>query len=122
LHKDEIAALAWLEANVKPDDVVLSSVMIGQYIPAMTGTHAFLAHWAQTLDFYAKSAMVDEFFAEDTIDVRRQQILLQYKVAYVFYGPAEQALGDYLVQRSPLVQLAFSTPKAKVYAVRHTIQ
>jgi uncharacterized membrane protein len=122
LHKDEIAALAWLEANARPDDVVLSSVTIGQYIPATTGSHAFLAHWAQTLDFYAKSAMVDEFFARDTIDARRQQILRQYKVAYVFYGPAEQALGDYSAQRSPLLQLAFSAPQAKVYAVRDTTQ
>jgi hypothetical protein len=117
LHNDEIAALAWLEANAKPDDVVLSSVTIGQYIPATTGTHAFLAHWAQTVDFFAKSAMVEEFFAADTTDARRQQILQQYKVDYVFYGPAEQAIGGYSAS-SPFVQLTFSTPQVKIYAVR----
>jgi hypothetical protein len=52
--------------------VVLSSLTIGQYIPAYTGAHAFLAHWAQTLDFFGKSRMVDEFFAAGTDNQRRQ--------------------------------------------------
>ena len=117
LHKDEVTALAWLEAQVKPDDVVFSSLTVGQYVPALTGTHAFLAHWAQTLDFYTKSQMVTEFFAQDTSDARRLQILQQYNVSYVFYGPAERALGSYDIDRSPFAKLVFSTPQVKVYQV-----
>lgn len=117
LYNDEIAALAWLEANAEPDDVVLSSLTIGHYIPGLTGTHAFLAHWAQTLDFYGKSAMVEEFFAEGTDDACRQQILQQYNVDYIFYGPAEQALGSYSPDSSSFLTLAFSAPRANVYAV-----
>jgi hypothetical protein len=117
LRNDEIAALTWLEANAKPDDVVLSSLTIGQYLPALTGTHAFLAHWAQTLDFYGKSVMVEEFFAADTDDARRQQILQQYSVDYLFYGPAEQSLGNYAPEGSSFLRLTFSAPQAKVYAV-----
>ena len=40
-------AFAWLEENAASDDVVLSSVTTGQYIPALTGTHAFLAQHQQ---------------------------------------------------------------------------
>jgi len=118
LHKDEVTALAWLDAQAKPDDIVFSSLTVGQYVPALTGTHAFLAHWAQTLDFYSKSKMVKEFFAEDTSEARRQQILQQYNVSYIFYGPAEQALGGYAIGDSTLVRQVFSTPLAKVYKVR----
>jgi hypothetical protein len=118
LHKDEISALDWLDKNASPDSVVLSSLTIGQYIPAMTGTHAFLAHWAQTVDFYGKTDMVDEFFASGTSDARRQQILAQYRVSYVFYGPAEEALGGYQPDHSNYLELVFSAPMGKVYAVR----
>jgi hypothetical protein len=122
LYNDEITAMTWLESNAEPDDVVLSSLTIGQYLPALTGTHAFVAHWAQTLDFYGKSAMVEEFFAESTGDVRRQQILQQYSVDYVFYGPVEQALGSYTPDDSTFLLPAFSTPRAKVYAVRGLVR
>jgi len=118
LHKDELAALAWLDANAQPDDVVLSSVTIGQYVPALAGTRAFLAHWAQTLDFFGKSAMVNEFYAQDTPDARRQQIAQTYHVRYVFYGAAEQALGEYVPESSGFLRLVFSRPHAKVYAVQ----
>ncbi len=117
LYKDEITAMNWLEANVKPDDVVLSSLTTGEYIPAMTGAHAFLAHWAQTLDFYGKTEMVQEFFSAGTSDARRQQILQQYNVRYVFYGPAEQALGPYNLDQSPFLKMVFATPMVRVYAV-----
>jgi hypothetical protein len=117
LYKDELAAMKWLETNAKPDEVVLSSLTTGQYIPALTGTNAFLAHWAQTLDFYGKSEMVQEFFNAATTDARRQQILQNYHVRYVFYGPAEKELGAYNLDRSSLVKSVFTTPTVKVYAV-----
>jgi hypothetical protein len=117
LYKDEISAMKWLEANARPEDVVLSSLTTGQYIPALTGTNAFLAHWAQTLDYYGKSEMVQEFFNAATGDARRRQILQDYHVHYVFDGPAEQALGGYDLDHSSLVKTAFATPLVKVYTV-----
>jgi hypothetical protein len=117
LYQDEISALTWLENHGRPDDVVLSSLTIGQYIPALTGLHAFLAHWAQTVDFYGKSTMVEEFFSPSTSDASRQQILQQYHVSYIFYGPAEQVLGEYSPDRSSYLTPVFSTLRVRVYAV-----
>ncbi len=118
LHKDELAAMAWIEANAKGDDVVLSSLDVGQYIPAYTGAHAFLAHWAQTLDFYGKTDMVNQFFAGDSEDIRREQILKLYNVSYVFYGPAEQTLGNFAPDNAGYLSPVFSNSTVKVYAVR----
>ena len=118
LHKEEIAALDWLEANAEPDDVVLSSLTIGQYVPVFTDAHAFLAHWAETLDFFGKSNMVEEFFAGETDDARRQHILRQYSVDYVFHGPPERELGDYDPATTPWLTLTFSVPQVDVYRVK----
>jgi hypothetical protein len=118
LYKDDVSALAWLEANAQPDDVALSSLTVGQYIPALTGLHAFLAHWAQTLDFFGKSALVDEFFAEETAEARRQEIFQQYSVDYVFYGPAEQALGGYNPDQSSWLVKVFSSPSTQIYTFK----
>lgn len=93
LHDEELAAMQWLEQNAAPEDVVFSSLTIGQYIPAWTGTHAYLAHWAQTVDFYTKSSNVERFFAGDLTPVERQEVLNGGSVDYVFFGPAESEFG-----------------------------
>ncbi len=118
LYGEELTALAWLDARANPDDVTLSSLTVGQYVPALTGTHAFLGHWAQTVDFYGKSAMVDEFFAAGTGDARRQEILQQYGVDYIFYGPAERDLGTYTPQTSPILQRVYASSQVEIYQVQ----
>lgn len=117
LHTDEVAALGWLEDNIHPDDVVLSSLPLGQYVPAHTGAHAFLAHWAQTVAFYTKSALVNEVYSAETEPARRQAILDQYSVDYVIYGPAERALGSYtFAQESGFVHV-YSGPAVQIFAI-----
>jgi hypothetical protein len=43
LYHEELASMTWIEANASPDDVVISSEMIGQYIPAHTGDTCILS-------------------------------------------------------------------------------
>jgi hypothetical protein len=119
LHNDELAAFKWLEANAKPDDVVLSSLETGQYLPMFTGAHAYLAHWAQTLDFFSKQKAVERFFSINATDAQRQAILQSHDVDYVLIGPAERALGSYTLDHAAFATLAFSTPEVKVYEIKN---
>lgn len=95
LTNGEVAAMQYLESQVTSSDVVLASLDIGQFVPALTGARSFLAHWAQTLDYFGKRKMVSDFFQSGTTDDERQQILQQYGVDYVIYSPQEKKLGDY---------------------------
>lgn len=117
LYQDELDAFAWLEQNAAEDEVVLSSVTTGQYIPALTGTHAFLAHWAQTLDFFGKSRMVEQFFAAATPHIERQLILQEYSVDYVLVGPAERSLGDFDPVTAVYLTPVFNSETTQVYKV-----
>ncbi|MFW6116646.1 MAG: hypothetical protein ACOC6F_02870, partial [bacterium] len=118
LHRDDVAALDWLRENASPDAVVLSSLTVGQYIPAISGNTAFLAHWAQTVNFYDKRNRVARFFDAAVCDEERAKILSAFDVDYVFRGPAERELGSYDPKDSPWLELTFSTPQAEVYRVR----
>jgi hypothetical protein len=118
LRNDELAAFTWLEKNVKSDDVVLSSETTGQYVPMFTGAHAYLAHWAQTVDYFNKRDAVATFFASDATDAERQQILKAHSVDYVLAGPAEQALGAYDPSAAQFLALTHETPAVRVYAVK----
>lgn len=117
LHKDEVAALDWLEQHVQPDDVILSSLTMGQYIPAHTGAHAFLAHWAQTVDFFEKQRQVDLIFAQHGSLQEAKAILERYHVDYVVCGPAERAIGSCDMVELELGNKVFETPEVQVIEI-----
>lgn len=116
LHQDEIAALRWLEENAGDDAVVLSSQAVGQYAPVETGAHAFLAHWAQTVDYYGKEAAVARFYAEDGLDVERVQIIADFGVDYIFHGPAERMVGSVALDDNPNFERVFARGDVAIYA------
>ena len=123
VEKDKIAAFSYLESQVQSDDVVLSSLMLGQYVPALTGARAFLAHWAQTLDFYGKEDMVKIFFTDTTTDADRLNILTTYSVDYVIASDLELGLdeaktnGGYDPAASPFLTEVFREGQTVVYQV-----
>jgi hypothetical protein len=111
LTRDEIAALQWLDTNSTPRDVVLSSEKLGQYVPSASGNSAFLAHWAETLDYYTKQRLVRQFFEPTSTDLDRAAILDAYDVRYVLVA------GEPLAPFARL-QPVYSSPGATVYFVR----
>jgi hypothetical protein len=117
LLNDEVAALNYLEGQVTSEDVVLASLNIGQFVPALTGARAFLGHWAQTLDFYGKDARVTGFFNTSSPDNDRLAILREYSVDYVFYSPQEAALGDYDPASASFLDEVYANDNVRVYAV-----
>jgi hypothetical protein len=116
--KDDSAALTWLDTHIQPDDVVLSSLTIGQLVPAWTGAHAFLGHWAETLDFFQKSDAVQKFYDSATSDSQRAQLLRQFGVSYVYFGTPESAIGSYDPNASSFLALVYANPHVQLYRVR----
>ncbi len=117
LHRDEVAALRWLEANTSPDDVVLSGFDVGQYIPGVAGNRAFLGHWAMTAGIYDKQERVAAFFNPDTPDEERRDTLCRFGVRYIFYGLKERELGSLPAGWLPYLEAVFQTPQVTLYRV-----
>lgn len=117
LTRADVSGLSWLSANADSEDVVLSSLNIGQYVPVMTDAHAYLAHWAQTAHFYARRDAVQRFFAAGTSRTERAHILLAHSVDYVFVGPAERRLPDFDVRATDGMRTVFSQEDVTIYAM-----
>ncbi len=114
---ENIAALDYLETQVASNDVVLSSLDMGQYIPALTGARSFLGHWAQTLHFFEKGDLVKQFFTESTPDSEREAILREYSVDYVLYTERERELGTFDPAGAAYLEEVYRNDNAVVYAV-----
>lgn len=115
LHSDEITALHWLEANVQPDDVVLSSLELGQYIPAETGAHAFLAHWAQTVDFYAKQEAVELFLSDQLEAEEISNLVKEFNVDYILVSYAADHISINQQKILSIAEVVFTTPNTQIY-------
>ena len=118
LHRDEVEAMAWLEAETPPDEVVLSSFVVGHFIPGLAGDRVFLGNAVMTLDFNRKRELVRAFFGDGMTDAERAALLRQYDVRYVFYGPAERALGGYDPEQAPFLEPVYSSGEVVVYGVK----
>jgi hypothetical protein len=97
---------------------VLSSLTIGQYIPARTGSRAYLAHWAQTLNFYERREAVADFYGVSDTDAARRAFLREQGVHYVFHSRAERALGAYDPAHSPFLVTVYAHGETTIYQVR----
>ncbi|MEZ4672486.1 MAG: hypothetical protein R3E39_31680 [Anaerolineae bacterium] len=117
LFKPEAAALDYLAQQVTGTDVVLATLDMGQFVPALTGARAFIGHWAQTLDYYGKEAMVKSFYDAATPDTERQRILDTYNVSYVIFGPEEARLGSYDPAQSAFLSEVYNADGVKIYHV-----
>jgi len=114
----ELEAMDWLAAHTRPSDAVFSSYEVGNYIPARAGNRVFLGHGPETIHAEEKERMVRQFFQAETGDAYREQILRQYNIAYVFYGPAERALGDFQLAASPYLKEVFTNGRYAIYEVQ----
>jgi hypothetical protein len=117
LYRDEVKAMTWLANRPGSSSVVLSSLDTGEYIPALTGQRAFLAHWAQTVNFFDKRDRVQEFFTDDADFYQKSATLKDFHVAYVFYGPAERALGSFNPQKMPGLRPVYTAGQVTIYQV-----
>jgi hypothetical protein len=117
LETEYVAAMDWLRENSRPDEVVLSSLTIGQYVPALSGNTAYLAHWANTVDFYGKEQDVAAFFDSASADPARAAVVRDFAVDYVLYGPAERALGSYSPEQIAWLMPVFQQGSVSLYQV-----
>ncbi|HEY74343.1 MAG: hypothetical protein B6I34_09510 [Anaerolineaceae bacterium 4572_32.1] len=91
----EIAALDWLDGQVRLGDVALSSYATGNYLPARVGARVFVGHGPESIHAGEKKALAARFFDAATEDAWRRRLLAKYSVDYVFWGPSERALGGF---------------------------
>ncbi len=123
----EISAADWLGAHTTSDQVVLAAYQTGNYLPTRMPARVFAGHGPETVHSEAKRALLRQFFdaeenprssreGQDGEDFRRQ-LLQDYSVTYVFYGPAERALGDFVPTDVPYLQLVYNNGTVQIYQV-----
>ena len=110
--KDFYFGLMWLENNTNRNDVVLSEITAGNYIPAYSGNFVYFGHSGETPNFEDRAYSVKRFFSGSMTKTEAQNFLIKEKIVYVFLGPQEK---EDLI--APVLALDFLIPVYTSYHV-----
>jgi uncharacterized membrane protein len=113
----EVAALDWLGERVQSDDVVLGAYRTGNYLPARAKARSFVGHGPESVRADEKKALVAQFFASETGDRWRLDLLSSYGVDWLFWGPIERELGRFDPRAVPYLQQVYDTMGYTIFEV-----
>lgn len=115
LHVDEAAALDWLARHGTRDDVVLSTLDVGRFVPSYGASRAYLAHWAMTNRYFERVADATRFFDPSTAEDWREALLRREGVTLVLRPAPEASDTMFTPKGSVAFERVFSAPNAQIY-------
>jgi hypothetical protein len=113
----EVAALDWLDGRVQPDDVVLGAYGTGNYLPARAKARSFVGHGPESVRADEKKALVARFFAGETREQWRRDLLADYGVDWLFWGPVERELGTFDPRAAPYLRQMYESQGYTIFEV-----
>lgn len=95
LPAEEVAAFEYIAEVAPIESVVLSSFDTGNALPAWALVRVVIGHGPESIGLAEVRPRVTAFFQSSSQDQDRRELLVEFSVKYVFWGPGEQSLGDW---------------------------
>jgi len=112
---NEVTAFEWIQSEIEPDSVVLAAYETGNPLPAWAPVRVLIGHGPESSHLNALKLLVESFFSTTTSDQARLELLQKFDVDYVFYGPAEQSLGEWDPNPSSYLRLVYQSGDYSVF-------
>lgn len=118
LTKGEAEGLDWLVQNTPERALVLADPRMGMFIPARTGRRVIYGHPFETVNAQAEEAAATAFFRTAlTQPEEAAAFLMDRKIDYVFWGPAEPELGG--LAGVPGLEMTYNHAGVSIFRVRN---
>ena len=114
---DTAVGIRWVGSDAPSDAAVFSAFTTGMVIPAYTGRRVFWGHTLETPFLSRKTAEATRFFSSGAADTDRRALLERYGITHVFYGPDEQAMGDFDPRAAAYLRPVFRHNTVTIYEV-----
>jgi len=96
----------------------LSSPVIGNILPSVTGNIVYIGHGHQTIDWQTKKIKVEDwFFAGNTQDPEKKAWLNRENIAYIFFSSLEDDFGDFSPQEKDYLKKVYANSEAAIFKV-----
>jgi hypothetical protein len=113
----EIQAFAALADKITPGQVILAAYDTSNALPAWAPVKTLIGHGPESIHLVEIRPEVESFFQSSTSDQKRMDLIQQFQIDYVFYGPEEQALGDWSPDSFDRLSPVYHEGDWKIYRV-----
>ena len=113
----EVAVFEFLAKNADVNDIVLASYETSNPLPAWAPLRIMIGHGPESFQLEKGKARVDRFFQTGTSDEERLELLNEFQVRYVFWGPNERDLGPWQPSQADYLQAWYENDGYQVFKV-----
>lgn len=116
--KDFMGGIYYLRDHSNKEEVVLTYITAGNYIPAYAGNHVYIGH-ANTPDEDGKEKIAAKFFKGEMTKEEANNLLVKEHISYIYFGPQERELGNIKDLNSvyPFVSAVYSNNQVRIYRI-----
>jgi len=115
---EEVAAFRFLAEETQGEAVVLASYETGNVLPAWAPVFVLIGHGPESVGLSDLGPRVERFYQADTSEEDRIALLDAYDVDYVFWGPAERALGEWNPNEDSDLQVVYEQDGYTIFAIK----
>ena len=91
----EVDMFNYLAGHTTSGQVVLASFDTSNALPAWAPLKTIIGHGPESIHLKELMPLVEQFYSSSSSDQARELLLEKFGIAYVLWGPAEQALGSW---------------------------
>ena len=91
----EIEQFNFLSNQASTNQVVLASFDTSNALPAWAPVRTIVGHGPESIHLKEILPQVEQFYSNSSSDLSREQLLKEFGIAYILWGPAEQKLGSW---------------------------
>jgi hypothetical protein len=113
----EIQAFTALSEEITPGQVVLAAYDTSNALPAWVPMRTLIGHGPESIHLAEIRPEVESFYQSSTSDQQRLDLIHQFQIDYIFYGPAEQALGNWAPDNFDRLTPVYQAGNWKIYKV-----
>jgi len=117
LPRGEAEAFEFLGRYAKAGEVVLTSYETGNALPAWAPLRVVIGHGPESVGLSMLQRQVEAFFQKDHSDLWRQEFIREQGIRFVFWGPAEGALGDWDPKSANYLKQVYRSEAYEIYEV-----
>jgi|GEM_PF-1217027 len=111
----DAGAFSWIDRNIRSSETILSSFIIGMYLPGRTGNKVYAGHWDQTIELGRKRQEIRMFYSGNASPEEAKEFLKTNNIRYVYFGPFEKMLGRFDPSKYPFLQPVYKIGTVTIY-------
>ncbi len=111
----EVEAFIFINREANAGDVVLTSYITGNALPAWAPVRVVVGHGPESLKLPEYQNLTEKVYTQSTPEDERRDLLALWDVRFVFLGPNEKTLGNWDPSRSVLMRLVYQSGGYEIF-------